>query len=64
MCMSVAKESIRNSTGRVNAPLECLGRTNSPRYHTDRFHTYRNCPNRMDLDVAEHEKHSIKEYDQ
>ena len=38
------------------------GFTNSPRYHAERFHTYRNCPNKREPDVAEREKHSIQEY--
>ena len=40
--MSVAEESTRKATGRVNAPMEWWGFTNSPRYHADRFHNYRN----------------------
>ena len=50
--MSVAEEAIINSTGRVNAPLELWGCNNSPRYHVDRFHTYTNCPNKIDPEVA------------
>ena len=50
--MSVAEEDVKKSTGRVNAPMECLECTNSPRYHADRFHTYINCPNKVDPDVA------------
>ena len=40
--MSVEEDAIIKATVRVNAPLECWGCTNSPRYYTDRFHTYRN----------------------
>ena len=57
-------EAIRKATGRVNAPLECWGFTNSPRYHVERFHTYRNCPNNMDPNVAESTKRPIHEYTQ
>ena len=64
MHMSVAEEAIRKATGRVNAPMECWGCTNYPRYHADKFHTYRNCHNKMDPDVAEHENRSIQEYAQ
>ena len=39
---SKTKEVIRKTTGRVNAPLECWRFTNFPRYHADKFHTYRN----------------------
>ena len=60
--MSVSEIATRKATGRVNAPLECWGYTNYPRYYTYRFHTYRNCPNRMYLDVTEREKWSIEEY--
>ena len=41
-----------------------MGVLNSPRYHTVRFHTYRNFPNKMDPDVEEREKRSITEYAQ
>ena len=62
--MSVSEETIIKATGRVNAPLEWWGCTNRPRYHADRFCTYRNCPNKMDPDVAESVKRSIQEYAQ
>ena len=62
--MSVAKEAIINSKGGFNAPLELWGFTNSPRYHADRFHTYRNFPNKRDQDVLELAKQSIQEYAQ
>ena len=61
---SVTEESIRKETGRVNAPLECWGSTNSPIYYADRLQTYRNCLNKMNQDVAERAKKSIKEYAQ
>ena len=57
--MSVPEEAIRKETGRVNALLEFWGCTNSPIYHADRLHTYRNCPNKMDPDVADRTKRSI-----
>ena len=44
VCMSVYEKSVIKATGRVNASLQCWGFTNSPRYHADRFHTYRNFP--------------------
>ena len=44
--------------------MECWGCTNSPTYHADRFHTYRNCPNKRDPYVPEQAKQSIQEYDQ
>ena len=62
--MSVTEEAIQKASGRVNAPLEFWGCTNSPRYHVDKFHTYRNCPNKMDPGVADRVKRSIKEYAQ
>ena len=62
--MSVVKEAIRKATGSINAPLECSGCTNSPIYHTGRFHINRNIPNKTDLDVVEHAKRSIQEYTQ
>ena len=65
--ISMAEEAIRKVKGRVNYPLECWGCTKSPIYHTGRFHTYRNCPNNMDPDVAERAKRakrSIQEYAQ
>ena len=33
-------------------------------YHADRFHTYRNCPNKRYSEVAEREKKSTQEYAQ
>ena len=62
--MSVVEEAVRKAKGRVNAPLECWGCTNSPRYHADRFHTYRNFLNNLDTDMAECAKRSIQEYAQ
>ena len=62
--MSVAVEATRKAAGRVNAPLEFWGCTNSHRYHAERFHTYRNFPNNMDSDVSEHTRWSIQEYSQ
>ena len=61
---SVTKEAIRKATGRVNDPLEFLVCTNSPRYHANRFHTYRNFTNNMDPGMVECEKRSIQEYTQ
>ena len=60
----MAEEAIRNSTVRFNDPVECWGCTNPPRHHADMFHTYRNCPNNRDPDVAERAKQSIQEYAQ
>ena len=64
MHMSVAEESIIKETGRFDAPLELWCFTNSPRYHVDMFHTYRNFPNKIDPDVLKHVKRSIQEYAQ
>ena len=58
--MSVSEESIRKATGRFNTPMGFWGCTNYPRYHTDRFHTYRNCPNKRDPEIAERKKQSIQ----
>ena len=60
--MSVSEEATRKTIGRFNATLEFWGCTNSPIYHADRFHTYRNCPNKRDPDVAERENQSIQKY--
>ena len=51
--MSVSEEPIKKSTGRYNAPLECLGCTNSPIYCLYRIHTYINFPNKMDPYIYE-----------
>ena len=59
--MSVAEFAIREETGRVNALLEFWGCTKSSRYHEERLHTYRNCPNKMYPDVAKRKKRSIQE---
>ena len=57
---SVAEEDILNATGRFSTPVEVLGCTNSPRYHAVRFHIYRNCPKKRDLDVSERSKQYIQ----
>ena len=62
--MSVDEEATRKATGGLNTPVEFWGCTNSPIYHAGRFHTYRNCPNKRDPDVAELENQSIQEYAQ
>ena len=59
--MSVSEEAIRNATGRVNSSMEYWGCTNSLRYHAERFHTYRNPPNKVDPDVAERARRSSQE---
>ena len=59
MHMSVAKETMRKETGRVNTPMERWGFTNFPRYHADRFHTYSNYSNKIDQDMSERAKSSI-----
>ena len=64
VCMSVTEEDIRKATGGFNSPVELWGITNSPRDHVDRFHPYRICPNKRDLDVFEQENKSIQEYTQ
>ena len=64
MRMSVVEEAIRKAKGRVNAPLEFWGCTNSPINHADRFHTDRNYPNKMDLYLIERANYSIQEYNQ
>ena len=51
--ISVAEEAIINSTGRFDDPLEFWRCTNPPRYHKDRFHAYRNCPNQSYPGVAD-----------
>ena len=62
--MIVAEEAIRNTAGRVKAPLKFRGCTNFPIYHVDRFHTYRNCPKNMGTDVLERVMSSIQDYTQ
>ena len=64
MYMNVSEESIRKANGRVNAPSGVLGYTKYPRYHDARFHTYRNCPNKIKPEVADCAKRSIREYAQ
>ena len=62
--MSVDEEVIIKATGSFNNPVEYWGCNNSPRYHTDTFHTYINCPNKSSLEVSEQAKQSIQEYAQ
>ena len=58
--MSMDEESTIKATCRYNAPVECWGCTDSPRYHADKFHIYRNCPNKRDPYVAKWEKESVQ----
>ena len=53
ICMSMVEDAIRKPTDSFNTPVDFWGCTNYPKYYADRFHTYRNCPNKWDLDVAE-----------
>ena len=62
MYTSVAEEATRKAKSRFKNPVECWGCTNSPRYHADMFHTYRNCPNNNDPEVSEWKNKSIQEY--
>ena len=55
MLMSVAEEETIKATCRVTIPLECWRCTKYPRYHSDKFHTYRDCPNKTEPAVAEYE---------
>ena len=55
--MSVAEESIRKADGRVSDPLDWWGCINYPRYNAERLHTYRNCSNKMEPEMAERAKH-------
>ena len=55
--MIVAEDAIIKVTGRFNTPSEFWGCTNFPKSHADRFHTYRNRPNKRNPDVAEQERH-------
>ena len=64
MHMSVSGEAIRKARCRFNNPLGWWGLSNPPIHHADRFHTYRNYPNKWDPDVAERTNKTIKEYAQ
>jgi len=50
ICLSVAEKAIRTASGE-KAPLECWGCKDHPKYHADRFHRFRRCPNRGDPEV-------------
>ena len=60
VCMRMAEEVIRKPTGGLNSSLELWGYNNCPRYNTDRFHTYSNLPQKMNQDIAELSRQSIK----
>ena len=60
--MSMDRDYTINATGGFNSTVECWGCTNYPRYYAERFHTYINCPNKRDPDVAKQENNSIQEY--
>ena len=46
--MSMAEEAVGKATGGFNTPVEFWVCANPPKYQADRFHTYRNCPNKRD----------------
>ena len=52
VCVIVDEEVIRKLIGRFNAPMECWGFTNYPRYHAYKFHAYRNYPSKRNLGVS------------
>ena len=62
--MSMDRDYTINATGGFNSTVECWGCTNYPRYYAERFHTYINCPNKRDPDVAEQANQSTQEYAQ
>ena len=58
--MRMAEEVIRKQTGGLNYSLGLWGYNNCPRYDTDRFHTYSNLPQKMNPEIAELSRQSIK----
>ena len=50
--LSVAEEAIRRATGLPAPPKECWGCTDT-KFHPERFHLFRECPNRADPDVRQ-----------
>jgi hypothetical protein len=51
--MSVAEEAIRRATGSPAPPKECWGCTGTRDFHANRFHLFRECPNRTHPDVKQ-----------
>ena len=50
--LSVAEDAIRRATGSPAPPKECWGCTDT-KFHAQRFHLFRECPNRSDPDVRQ-----------
>ena len=50
--LSVAEDAIRRATGMPAPPKECWGCSDT-KFHADRYHLFRDCPNRADPDVRQ-----------
>ncbi|KAI2508401.1 hypothetical protein MHU86_6075 [Fragilaria crotonensis] len=48
--LSPAESALRNASG-TERPIECWGCTGHGTHHTNRFHSFRDCPNRYDPEV-------------
>ncbi|KAI2492156.1 hypothetical protein MHU86_22421 [Fragilaria crotonensis] len=48
--LSPAENALRNASG-TDRPLECWGCTGHATHHVNRFHSFRDCPNKYDPDV-------------
>jgi hypothetical protein len=48
--LSPAESALRNASG-VTAPIECWGCTGHATYHANRFHSFRDCPNKYEPEV-------------
>ena len=48
--LSPAESALRNASG-VERPIECWGCTGHGTHHVNRFHSFRDCPNRYDPEV-------------
>ena len=61
VCLSIAEKAIRTASGE-KAPLECWGCKGHPKYHADRFHRFRRCPNRNDPEVRAKFEQNLREH--
>lgn len=53
MCfMSPAESTLRTASG-TQQPIECWGCTGHGRYHNNRYHSFRDCPNKFDPEVRQ-----------
>ena len=60
--LSACEDSMQRATGESRPMLECWGCKGSTRFHANRFHIYRDCPNKDDPEVQQNAQKRIEEF--